>query len=170
MDESTDEPADGHLDENASEVDIVQDGSDAAAVDEAVEDEPAIEDSADKSLVASVVAAAAITAAKDELIAEDSSFNEDSAEDKPEGKSEDQPAEETAESAETENKQTNETQDLDIDNNNDKGWNQITQEGSNPTNNNLFLDQTDIKEESNDVERFGLACLQCRLSFILAFS
>ena len=33
-----------------------------------------------------------------------------------------------------------------------------------------FLDQTDTKEESNDVERFGLACLQCRLSFILAFS
>ena len=168
MGESSDEPADGHLDENASEVEIVQDGSD---VDEAVEDEPAIEDSADKSLVASVVAAAAITAAKDELIAEDSSFNEDSAEDKPEGKSEDQPAEETAESAETENKQTNETQDLDKANNNDTGWLEITQEGSNPTSNNFFFsDQTDIKEESNDVERFGLACLQCRLSFILAFS
>ena len=169
MGESSDEPADGHLDENASEVEIVQDGSD---VDEAVEDEPAIEDSADKSLVASVVAAAAITAAKDELIAEDSSFNEDSAEDKPEdkpeGESEDQPAEEIEESAETENKETNETQDLDIDNNNNTGW--IPREGSNLTINKLFLDQTDIKEESNDVERFGLACLQCRLSFILAFS
>ena len=114
------------VDDNTPEIDISQDGSVAAATEDASEaaedaseiaqDEPAIEDLADKSLVASVVAAAAITAAKDELIAEDSSFNnEDSVEDKTEERSDDKPAE-IAESEETENKESIETQDLVEDN------------------------------------------------------
>ena len=85
------------LDDDTPEIDISQDGSAAAATgdtSEAAEDEPAIEDLADKSLVASVVAAAAITAAKDELIAEDSSFNNEvSVEDKTIERPDDKPME-----------------------------------------------------------------------------
>ena len=112
------------LDDDTPEIDISQDGSAAAATgdtSEAAEDEPAIEDLADKSLVASVVAAAAITAAKDELIAEDSSFNNEvSVEDKTKERPDDKPME-IAEPEETENIESNETQDLGEDSNTNQG-------------------------------------------------